>query len=57
MGVGFGEFENLEAVFGDGDADFLKKMVVETRNVFGFEGITGKEETVFISVKWIEAGS
>lgn len=57
VGVGFGEFENLESVFGDGDSDFLKEMMVETRNVVGFEGISGKKEAVFVGVKWVEAGS
>lgn len=55
--VAFGEFQNLEPVFGDGNSDFLEKIVVETRNVFGSEAISGENEAIFVSVKWVEASS
>lgn len=55
--VEFGEFENLEPVFGDGDSDFVEKIVGETRNVVGFEAITGEKKAVFVGVKRVEAGS
>lgn len=53
----FGELQNLEPVFGDGDADFVEKIVVEAGNVFGSDPISGEKEAVFVGVERVESGS
>ena len=48
------EFEDLETVLGNGDANALEKLVVEVGNVFVFELVLGEGKAVFVDETWFE---